>query len=125
MRRRRTAKEKPIFKDLLIATAGDLGGQWTDVNIARWVGLREGRLSTERRRLEDGVTHLVCSAEEFRNRNGGGGGLGLFLLFFSFFHLLLLPPFWAFFFLGYVFYKVLYGMVCLLLEVWFISRVSE
>ncbi|KAH6841105.1 hypothetical protein B0I37DRAFT_357920 [Chaetomium sp. MPI-CAGE-AT-0009] len=41
----RTRKEKPIFRGLTIAAVGNLGGsaQWTDANLARWVGLREGR----------------------------------------------------------------------------------
>ncbi|KAK3897756.1 hypothetical protein C8A05DRAFT_38670 [Staphylotrichum tortipilum] len=41
----RTRKEKPIFRGLTIAATGNLGGgaQWTDTNIARWVGLRLGR----------------------------------------------------------------------------------
>lgn len=45
----RTRKEKPIFRGLTIAAAGDLaeGGrrssQWTDTNITRWVELREGK----------------------------------------------------------------------------------
>lgn len=72
----RTRKEKPIFRGLAIAVAGDLGGgQWTDTNIARWVGLREGRFAG--RDLDGDVTHLVCSEGEFRRR----GAVGEFLLF--------------------------------------------
>ncbi|KAJ4292170.1 hypothetical protein N0V88_005799 [Collariella sp. IMI 366227] len=41
----RIRKEKPIFRGLIIAVVGNLNGsaQWTDANIARWVGLREGK----------------------------------------------------------------------------------
>ncbi|KAK3333539.1 hypothetical protein B0T19DRAFT_440293 [Cercophora scortea] len=60
------AKQKPIFKGLTIALAGELGGQWTETNIARWVGLREGTFVQQ---MDESVTHLVCSAEEFK-KNG-------------------------------------------------------
>lgn len=37
-------KVRPIFRGLVIVVAGDLGGgQWTDTNIARWVGQRAGK----------------------------------------------------------------------------------
>lgn len=74
----RSRKEKPIFRGLTIAVAGDLGGQWTDINIARWVGLREGRFT---RAMDESVTHLVCSNEEFRRRSS----MGEFLFFLCFF----------------------------------------
>ncbi|KAK5653095.1 hypothetical protein OQA88_9193 [Cercophora sp. LCS_1] len=61
----RTAKEKPIFENLVIALAGTLGGQWTDTNIIRWVQLREGSYSDE---MNETVTHLVCSYDEFKTR---------------------------------------------------------
>ncbi|KAK3692414.1 hypothetical protein B0T22DRAFT_13035 [Podospora appendiculata] len=60
------AKQKPIFEGLTIALAGELGGQWTETNIARWVGLREGTFVQQ---MDESVTHLVCSAEEFK-KNG-------------------------------------------------------
>ncbi|KAK4151764.1 hypothetical protein C8A00DRAFT_35574 [Chaetomidium leptoderma] len=73
----RSRKEKPIFRGLTIAAAGPLGGsdQWTDANIVRWVGLREGKFVREMGEDKDKgegeeVTHLVCSAEEFRRRGG-------------------------------------------------------
>jgi hypothetical protein len=67
----RIRKEKPIFRGLTIAAAGDLGGsaQWTDANIARWVGLREGKFV---RAMGEDVTHVVCSGEEFRRREDFG-----------------------------------------------------
>ncbi|KAL2260577.1 hypothetical protein VTK26DRAFT_5356 [Humicola hyalothermophila] len=111
---RRARKEKPIFRGLTIAVAGDLGGgQWTDANIARWVALRGGAFvradgpgdgaagissississsssggggkpkEKERGSVVDGegggaggggeggITHVVCSREEFRRGRG-------------------------------------------------------
>ncbi|KAL2134271.1 hypothetical protein VTI74DRAFT_638 [Chaetomium olivicolor] len=73
----RARKEKPIFRGLTIAAVGDLGGsaQWTDTNIARWVGLREGKFVRDwelgkeaESAVEEGITHVVCSQEEFRRR---------------------------------------------------------
>ncbi|KAK0753058.1 hypothetical protein B0T18DRAFT_451548 [Schizothecium vesticola] len=61
----RKATEKPIFKDLIIALAGPLDGQWTDVNIARWVSQRAGRFAAQ---MDASVTHLVCSEEAFKAR---------------------------------------------------------
>ncbi|KAK3944285.1 hypothetical protein QBC46DRAFT_441987 [Diplogelasinospora grovesii] len=58
-------KEKPIFRNLTIATAGDLGGQWTETNIARWVGLREGNFTHQ---MDNSVTHLLCTTEMFKER---------------------------------------------------------
>jgi len=65
----RKGKEKPIFKDLVIAVSGQLGGQWTDANISRWVGLRDGVFSPD---MNDSVTHLVCSKEEINERGPRG-----------------------------------------------------
>ncbi|KAK3296244.1 uncharacterized protein B0H64DRAFT_461274 [Chaetomium fimeti] len=92
----RSRKEKPIFRGLTIAAVGNLGGsaQWTDTNIARWVGLREGRFVRDGAGAGAGasvsmgagkiigvgngegtgaggdaeVTHVVCTGEEFRRR---------------------------------------------------------
>lgn len=68
----RTRKEKPIFRNLTITVAGSLinpngsgSTQWTDVNIDRWVTLRDGRFV---RAMTDDVTHVVCTAEEFERR---------------------------------------------------------
>lgn len=68
----RTRKEKPIFRNLTITVAGSLinpngdgSTQWTDVNIDRWVSLRDGRFV---RAMSDDVTHVVCTAEEFERR---------------------------------------------------------
>lgn len=61
--------EKPIFRDLTIAVAGDLGGQWTDTNIQRWVALRAGKFAQE---IDASVTHLVCSHDEFKKKGSRG-----------------------------------------------------
>ncbi|KAH6624492.1 hypothetical protein B0J18DRAFT_478954 [Chaetomium sp. MPI-SDFR-AT-0129] len=68
----RTRKEKPIFRNLTITVAGSLidpngdgSTQWTDINIDRWVTLRDGRFT---RAMTDDVTHVVCTAEEFERR---------------------------------------------------------
>ncbi|KAK3313814.1 hypothetical protein B0H66DRAFT_362840 [Apodospora peruviana] len=56
---------KPIFRDLVIAVSGFLGGEpWTDVNIARWVSLRQGTFSQQ---MNASVTHLVCSEAEVKS----------------------------------------------------------
>ena len=46
-----------------------LGGQWTDVNIARWVGQRRGVFTAQ---MDDSVTHLLCSPDEFKNKGPRG-----------------------------------------------------
>jgi hypothetical protein len=96
----RTRKEKPIFRGLTIAAVGNLGGsaQWSDANITRWVGLREGRFVRDGAGMalgvstgtsiggEDGVgrggdvevTHVVCTGEEFKR----GGKLGTYFCVF-------------------------------------------
>ncbi|KAK0723083.1 hypothetical protein B0T26DRAFT_674697 [Lasiosphaeria miniovina] len=61
----REAKLKPIFRGLTVAMAGELGGQWTENNIARWVRLRDGAFSYQ---IDASVTHLLCSADEFKKR---------------------------------------------------------
>jgi hypothetical protein len=81
----REVKPKPIFRGLTIVAVGDLGGstQWTDTNMARWIGLREGKFVRDERLVREmlgeshQVTHLVCSGKEFRRM----GGLGTY--FFS------------------------------------------
>ncbi|KAK1832308.1 hypothetical protein QBC39DRAFT_281480, partial [Podospora conica] len=61
--------EKPIFKDLVIAIAGPLEGQWTDLNVSRWVSQRAGRFAAQ---MSAAVTHLVCSDEAFKARGPRG-----------------------------------------------------
>ncbi|KAK4138213.1 hypothetical protein BT67DRAFT_475401 [Trichocladium antarcticum] len=75
MRSRR--REKPIFRGFAIALAGDFGdlggGQWTDANIARWIGLRGGMFAGRAPLPTRTVTHLVCTAEAFRAGTGREG----------------------------------------------------
>ena len=99
----RTRKEKPIFRGLTIAAVGNLGGsaQWSDANITRWVGLREGRFVRDGAGMRLGlglglsisagvnigdgevggrgreveVTHVVCTGEEFKR----GGKVGAYI----------------------------------------------
>ena len=71
-------KEKPIFEGVTVAIAGELGGQWTDTNVARWVHLRGGKLVQT---LEDSVTHLVCSADEFKARGAKGTFSVIYLVY--------------------------------------------
>ncbi|KAK0711581.1 hypothetical protein B0H67DRAFT_541329 [Lasiosphaeris hirsuta] len=59
-------KEKPIFQGITIALAGDLGGQWSETNITRWVSLRAGVLSNQ---MDSSVTHLICSEHEFKKKS--------------------------------------------------------
>lgn len=67
--RRALGPEKPIFKDLVIAIAGSLDGQWTEANIARWVSQRDGSFAAQ---MDVNVTHLVCSEEAYKARGPRG-----------------------------------------------------
>lgn len=60
---------RAIFKNVVLATAGPLPGQFTDENLARWVALRKGTFSAE---LDDDVTHLLCTPELFKERGPRG-----------------------------------------------------
>lgn len=76
----RTRKERPIFRGLNIAVAGDLtsaNSQWTDANIARWVGFREGRFVGSGEAIDGCVTHLVCEKGEFERH--GSRGMSFFI----------------------------------------------
>lgn len=71
----RTRKEKPIFRGLRIAVAGDLtatSSQWTDTNTSRWVGLRDGQFVGSGEAIDAGVTHLICEKAEFERRGSRG-----------------------------------------------------
>lgn len=60
---------RAIFKSVVLATAGPLPGQFTDENLARWMALRKGTFSAD---LDDEVTHLLCTAELFKERGPRG-----------------------------------------------------
>ncbi|CAI4219145.1 unnamed protein product [Parascedosporium putredinis] len=56
---------RAIFKGKILATAGPMPGQFTEENMARWTALRGGTLSPE---LNDRVTHLLATMEQFEKR---------------------------------------------------------
>lgn len=60
---------RAIFKNVVLATAGPLPGQFTEDNLARWMAFRKGTFSAE---LHDDVTHLLCTAELFKERGPRG-----------------------------------------------------
>lgn len=60
---------RAIFKNVVLATAGPLPGQFTDENLTRWVQLRRGTFSAE---LDAGVTHLLCTPEILKARGPRG-----------------------------------------------------
>ncbi|ELQ41869.1 hypothetical protein OOU_Y34scaffold00247g3 [Pyricularia oryzae Y34] len=62
--------EKPVFRGCKIAIAGQLDENWTEPQIERWIKYRHGQLVDK---VDDTVTHLVCSKEEFDK-----GGTGIF-----------------------------------------------
>ena len=56
---------RAIFKNLVLAAAGPLPGQFTDENLIKWTELRKGTFSCE---LDERVTHLLCTEELLRER---------------------------------------------------------
>lgn len=56
---------KPSMKNLVFACTGDLGGNFTETNVARWVRLRGGEFTHE---ADASVTHLLCSDEHWKNK---------------------------------------------------------
>ncbi|KAK1971896.1 hypothetical protein LY78DRAFT_699021 [Colletotrichum sublineola] len=57
---------KGIFKDLVIAAAGDFPDDCPNEQAAKeWTKLRKGRFSSH---LDDSVTHLVCTDKDFKDR---------------------------------------------------------
>ena len=66
---RRVPKPKKIFKNLTIAVAGTLKKGVTNAQIETWVTLRAGKFSHG---MNDSVTHLVCSEEDWKGRSPMG-----------------------------------------------------
>lgn len=60
---------RAIFKNVVLAAAGPLPGQFTDENLAKWIELRKGTFSRE---LHERVTHLLCTEELLRERGPRG-----------------------------------------------------
>lgn len=71
---------RQIFKGRVIAAAGPLPGQLTPQNLRHWTGIRKGRFSEE---MDDSVTHLLCTREQYNKRVDKGSSL--------------LLPIWVFF----------------------------
>ncbi|ROT42841.1 hypothetical protein SODALDRAFT_392255 [Sodiomyces alkalinus F11] len=55
-----------IFKNLVIATAAPMPDQFTDENLNSWITQRKGRFTKD---LDDSVTHLLCTTEQYKSRN--------------------------------------------------------
>lgn len=70
----RAKTEKPIFKGLVICVAGDLGRDWSDEAILRWVKLRDGTVVQE---MNDSVTHLLCHMDDFKRKCSKGNIMSL------------------------------------------------
>ncbi|PHH87059.1 hypothetical protein CDD83_9353 [Cordyceps sp. RAO-2017] len=56
---------RQIFRDRVIAAAGPLPGQFTADKVRQWTELRRGRFSED---VDETVTHLLCTPEQFRER---------------------------------------------------------
>jgi hypothetical protein len=61
---------KPDLSQVRLAVAGDMGDGWTNRHIANWVVRRKGKFSES---VDESVTHLLCTPEEFQNRTERGG----------------------------------------------------
>jgi hypothetical protein len=61
--------ERPIFEGVVVSITGELEGQWTEANISRWLTQRRGRLVQA---MDETVTHLVCTEDEFRKKGPKG-----------------------------------------------------
>lgn len=56
---------RQIFKGRVLAAAGPLPGQLTVDNLKRWTALRKGHFSED---LDDTVTHLLCTRDQFKKK---------------------------------------------------------
>ncbi|ERS96994.1 hypothetical protein HMPREF1624_06321 [Sporothrix schenckii ATCC 58251] len=62
----RTKPKTRILRDVTVAIAGHLGSGWSDADVARWTAYNGGRfVATMTPDNEQGVTHLLCSREEY------------------------------------------------------------
>jgi hypothetical protein len=61
---------KNPFKGFTVATTGDFGKQRTSEQIKRWVEANGGRYVTK---IDENVTHLICSAEHWKSQSSMGG----------------------------------------------------
>jgi hypothetical protein len=61
---------KDPLKKVVIAITGDFGGKSRSIeNIKRWIESNGGKYSTK---IEDGVTHLICSKENWKKQVPAG-----------------------------------------------------
>ncbi|KAI1861150.1 hypothetical protein JX265_009769 [Neoarthrinium moseri] len=58
-------KPKAIFKNIVVALAGKMSGDFTDEKLTEWMKLRGGSFSAE---FDNSVTHLVASKEQFKKK---------------------------------------------------------
>lgn len=58
-----------IFRGLTIATAGELGDQFTGKAMAQWITGREGTFSAQ---MTGKVTHFVCTKQQYRDKDERG-----------------------------------------------------
>ncbi len=56
---------RQIFKGRVIAAAGPLPGQLTPQNLKQWISIRKGTFADE---LDEQVTHLLCTQEQYNKR---------------------------------------------------------
>ncbi|KAK9426232.1 hypothetical protein SUNI508_12503 [Seiridium unicorne] len=59
------AKPKPIFKDVVVAIAGDIGVHMTEANLGKWMKIRSGRFSAN---FDDSVTHLLATDDQYKKK---------------------------------------------------------
>ncbi|KAK9775672.1 hypothetical protein SCAR479_07779 [Seiridium cardinale] len=59
------AKPKPIFKDVVVAIAGDIGAHMTEANLGKWMKIRRGRFSAN---FDDSVTHLLATDDQYKKK---------------------------------------------------------
>lgn len=66
---RQEAMPKPIFRNLVLCTAGPLEGQYTLEKLREWTKLRKGKFQES---FDASVTHLLCTKDQFKARAGPG-----------------------------------------------------
>lgn len=60
---------RQIFKGKVIAAAGPLPDQLTPQNLQQWTKVRKGTFTHE---IDETVTHLLCTREQFNKKVGRG-----------------------------------------------------
>ncbi|KAF7517650.1 hypothetical protein G7054_g13733 [Neopestalotiopsis clavispora] len=57
------AKERPIFQNVVIAVAGDIGH--SEIDIRKWLALRKGTFATE---FNKSITHVLATIQQFKSK---------------------------------------------------------